>query len=136
MRFKTLSGRTKEINISPYRIDWDGDFPSNFAADIADFLYPYWKHDVVLTELEVAGTRMRYDMVNLSKRIVVEGDGRQHDAYVPHFHGSRMGFLAQIKRDLLKDKIAEMNGFTLIRIKPSDLPLTKDFFKRQFDIDL
>jgi hypothetical protein len=136
MKFKTLTGRLKDINISSYRIDWEGDFPSDFAADVADYLYPYWRHDVVVAELPVAGTKLRYDMVNLTRRIVIETDGIQHDAYTPHWHGSKVGYLNQIKRDVLKDKIAEANGLVMVRIKPDDLPLTKSFFKDHYNIDL
>ncbi len=136
MKQVTATGRTKDIPTAPYRVDWDGDQGSEFSAQVLDFLYPYWRHDVVLAEWPVPGTRMRYDFVNLSKRIIAETDGVQHDQFSTHFHGNRVAFLSQIKRDLLKDKIADLNGFTLIRIKPGDLPLSKDFFKRQFDIDL
>ncbi len=137
MIFKTLTGKPKNINVTRYRVDFDGDQGSKFSEDVLDFLYPYWKHDVVLCELPVAGTRLRYDYVNVSKRIVCETDGFQHDNFSEHFHrGSRNAFLKQIKHDLEKDRAAEINGFKMIRIKPSDLPLTKEFFKRQFDIDL
>lgn len=137
MKQKTITGRVKEMPTAPYIVDWDGEQGSQFSADILDFLYPYWKHDVVLAEWGVPGTRMRYDYVNLSRRVICECDGLQHDQFSEHWHkGSRTNYLAQIKRDLLKEKVAEINGFKLIRIKPSDLPLTKEFFKRQFDIEL
>lgn len=137
MKFKTLTGKLKDINITRYLVDWNAPQGSKFSKEVLDFLRPYWKHDVVLSELEVAGTKMRYDYVNVSKRIICESDGFQHDGYSAHFHqGSRNAYLAQIKRDLAKDRAAEINGFKMIRVKPSDLPLTKEFFKRQFDIDL
>lgn len=137
MKFKTLTGRFKDIPVHKYLVDWEGEQGSKFSEEVLDFLYDYWKHDVVLCELDVAGTRMRYDFVNLSKRIIVETDGIQHSSYNMHLHqGSRANYLAQIKRDLAKDRAAEINGFQMVRINPSDLPLTKDFFKKQFDIDL
>lgn len=136
MKQKTITGRLKDIPTTPYLVDFADDQGSQFSADVLDFLYPYWKHDVILAEWPVAGTRLRYDFVNLSKKIVVETDGIQHTQFSDHFHGSRAKYLHQIKNDLLKDRIAEINGFKMVRINPDDLPLTKDFFKHQFDIDL
>lgn len=136
MKQKTITGKLKDIPTAPYRVDWDANQGSQFSADVLDFLWAYWKHDVVLAEWPVAGTKLRYDFVNLTKHIVVETDGIQHSQFSDHFHGSRAGYLNQIKRDLLKDRIAEINGFKMVRINPDDLPLTKEFFKRQFDIDL
>lgn len=137
MKQITSSGRIKDIKTTPYLVDWDADQGSEFSAEVLDFLSIYWKKDVILSEWPVAGTRMRYDYVNLSKKIIVETDGIQHSEYNPHFHrNSHNIYLAQIKRDVLKDKIAELNGFKMVRINPSDLPITKEFFKRQFDITL
>lgn len=137
MTFKTLTGRLKSIPVKPYLVCWDCDQGSKFAAEILDFLYRYWRHDVVVAELPVAGTKMSYDYVNLSKKIVVECDGQQHDSYVPgHFHNTRADYLAQIKRDLAKDKAAELNDFKMVRIKPRDLPLTLTWFKEFYNLDL
>lgn len=137
MKQITVYGRIKDVHTTPYIVDWEGSHGSLFSEEVLDFLHKYWKYDVVLAEWPVVGTRMRYDFVNLSKKIIVETDGIQHTKYSEHFHGgSRISYLLQIKRDLLKDKIAELNNFQLIRINPTDLPLTKEFFKRQFSIEL
>lgn len=137
MRFVTPTGRFKDVKINKYLVDWEGDQGSLFSEEVLDFLHPYWEHDVVVAELPVAGTRMRYDYINLTRRIVVETDGKQHDQLSQHFHGgSQMVWLKQMKNDLLKDEMAAANGFKMIRIKPDDLPLTKSFFKTKFDIDL
>ena len=137
MKQITSSGRIKDIRTTPYLVDWHADQGSEFSSEVLDFLFPFWKKDVILSEWPVAGTRMRYDYVNLSKKIIIETDGEQHSQYSPYFHNnSRAKYLAQIKRDVLKDKIAELNGFKMVRINPSDLPITKEFFKRQFDITL
>jgi hypothetical protein len=137
MRFKTPTGRFKEIPIQHYRVDWAAPQGSQFSREVLMFFYPYWRHDVVLAELPVAGTKMRYDFVNITRRIITESDGLQHDDPLNHFNrGSGAVWLAQIKRDALKDQCAAANGFNLIRIKPTDMPLSKTFLKRQFDIDL
>lgn len=136
MRFKTLSGRPKDVNITKLMIDWDGDFGSLFEAEFADWIYPYWRHDVVVCQLPVAGTRLSIDFFNVSRRIAVENQGRQHQEYVPFLSGSRTGYLSQIKRDLMKAEWCRVNDIKLVEILPEDLPLTKSFFKDRYDIDL
>jgi len=136
----TLSGKLVNVPTTPYQVDWDGKQGSKFSKDVLDFLRPYWKNDKgVLAEWPVAGSRMRYDFVNLSRKIIIESDGVQHDRPNTFHHGkvyTETNYLAQIKRDLDKDTIAEKNGFILVRIKPSDLPLTKEWFKEKYNIDL
>lgn len=148
MKQKTVTGRIKEVSTAPYKVDWDGEQGSDFSAEILDFLEPYWRHDVVLAEWPVAGTKLRYDYVNLTRRIIVECDGVQHNAFNAHFHGlTSTGnsrdplarspkYLKQIKNDQLKDKIAHLNDFLMIRILPKDLPLTKEWFKSAWDLTL
>ena len=138
MKFVTPSGKFKDIPVGKYRVDFDGDQGSQFSEEVLDFLYPYWKTDYVYAEVPVAGTKMRYDYVNLTKRIIVETDGEQHDEFVKHFHGTIpvAKYLKQIKNDLLKDQMAEHNGFKMVRIKPGDLPLTKAWFAKHYDITL
>ena len=136
MTFKTLSGRTKNLSLTSYLIDWDGESLSDFQASIKDFLYPYWKLDVVCEELKVAGTRMSLDFYNVTRRIAIEVQGRQHQEYVPFLSGTRAGYRDQIKRDMSKARFCEINNITLVEILPKDLPLTKEWFKRHYDITL
>lgn len=143
MKWLTPKGYPKDIrNIHQYRVDWDGEQGSDYAAEILDLLYPYWKYDIVYAELPVVGTnRLRYDYVNVSKRIICECDGKQHDDFSPHFHGnSREKYKKQIKNDILKDSAAERNGYQMVRIKPYDLPKIREdirgWFLETFDITL
>lgn len=121
-----------------YLIDWDGKQDSDQSTRLANFLRPYWKHDIVCVQVPVAGTRMSYDYVNCSKKIIVEFDGAQHDRLIlGHFHRTPEDYRAQIKRDVLKDDLAIKNGFTMIRIKPDDLDkLSKEWFEKEFGISL
>lgn len=137
MKWKTLTGKIKNVPTASYRVDWDGDQGSRFSEEVLDFLFPFWKTHAVLAEYPVAGSKMRFDFVNLTRKIIIETDGFQHDRFSEHFHrGSRAVYSAHQKRDLDKDKIAEINGFQMIRIKPSDLPLTKELFLKAFNVTL
>ncbi len=137
MKFITPTGRLKDIPVHQYRVDFDADQGSEFSAGVLDFFYPYWKAHVVLAELPVAGTKMRYDFVNLDRRLILETDGVAHFDPKSHFHGgSPAKWLAQIKRDELKNRMAQVNGFTMIRIQPDNLPLTKKWVEETFQIVL
>jgi hypothetical protein len=137
MKWFTLKGRATNIPTAKYRVDWDGKQGSQFAAEVLAWLRPYWKGHEMLAEFPVAGTKSRFDYVNLTRHIIVEADGVQHNEFNPHFHrDSRAVYGAQIERDFEKDDIARLNGFTMVRIKPSDLPLTKAWLEKTFDITL
>ena len=137
MKWLTIKGRPKEIATASYKVDWDGKQGSKFAAQVLTWFKPYWRGDVVLAEFPVPGTKSRFDYVNLSKKIILEVDGDQHGEYSPHWHkGSRANYLGQIKRDLEKDSIAEINLFKMVRITTADLPLTKEWLEKTFNITL
>lgn len=142
MKWKTRSGKLKDIKgVHNYLVDWTAKQGSEFSREVLDLLYPFWKGDIVFAELPVAGTRMRYDFVNITRKIIVETDGEQHGAYNKHMHnGSIWNYQSQITRDMDKDHLAEINGFRMVRIKPDDLPKLrvsiKAWFKAYHDITL
>lgn len=138
MKWKTLSGKFKDIPMHRYLIDWESSQDSKFSKSVIEFLRPYWRYDVVCTQVPVAGKRYTIDYVNVSKKIMIEVDGRQHLEYNEFMHrGSRENYKAQFKRDLFKDDYAEKNGFMMIRIIPDDLPkLSPEWFKEKFGITL
>ncbi len=138
MKFVTPTGRLKDIPVSQYRVDWMADQGSQFSSEVLDFFEPYWRHDFVVAELPVAGRdQMRYDFVNLTKHVILETDGIAHYDPKSHFHGgSKAKWLAQIKRDELKNQMARRNGLTMIRIQPDNLPLTKEWVEETFGITL
>lgn len=130
MRFKTLAGKERFLNIESTRIDWYKPSLSKFQKGVKDFLYPYWKNHIVYEEMPVLGTRLRIDFYNASKRIAVECNGRQHGNYNKFFHqGCRENYRLQIERDLKKYQWCEINGIELIEIEPDD-KLSSELFER------
>jgi hypothetical protein len=128
MKFKTLTGSTAELkNSRRYLIKWRGKSRSKFQASVKEFLHPYWSSDIVFEELKIVGTRMSFDFYNANKKIAVEVQGAQHIKYVEFFHGSRLKYLQQLKRDEKKLKFCEINGITLVEIYPND-KVDVDFF--------
>jgi hypothetical protein len=90
-----------------------------------------------LEEFRAPGTRLRFDIVNVTKRVAVEINGKQHESYNSYFHrGSRINFLNQIKRDQTKRDWCELNGFVMVEILPEDLPLSEKFFAERYGLEL
>ena len=129
MKFKTLSGSTAELrNAKKYLVDWNGKSKSKFQLSVRDFLYPYWKSDIVFEEFKLVGTRLSFDLYNANKKIAIEVQGAQHTKYVKFFHGNRMKYLEQLKRDDKKFRFCEINDINLIEIYPND-KICEDLFE-------
>ena len=131
MKFKTLNGKEKLIkNSKNFLINWKAKSRSKVQWRVKQFLFSYWKHDIVFEELRVAGTRLSLDFYNANKKIAVEVQGKQHQTYNPHFHGNnRQNWLLQLKRDDLKLNFCLTNDIELVEIYESDI-LSKEFFER------
>lgn len=122
MKFKTLSGSMAELkNAKKYLIKWRGKSRSKFQSSVKEFLHPYWKDDIVFEEFKIVGTRMTFDLYNANKKIAIEVQGAQHTKYVKFFHGSRLKYLQQLKRDDKKFRFCEINDIKLVEIYPNDL---------------
>ena len=136
MEFITLTGRKKKLtSLKKYLIKWEDKSRSKFQKSVKDFLYKYWKHDVVFEEFRMAGTKLSFDFYNSNKRVAIEVQGIQHEKHVEFFHGKgARKWLSQIKKDLLKHKFCEINNITLIEIF-SDEEISFNLFKEK-GIDL
>lgn len=138
MKWKKKNG--KEINVNPikYKIDWSQDGRSKPETLVRKFLFPFWKNHIVLSEFRFPSTLYRADLINLTSRIMLEvSPDSVHLEFNQFMHGSRAGFLKKIKSDYEKMEIAELNGFKFIELNDRHLKeLTKEMFKREFDLDL
>lgn len=138
MKWKTKSGKEVNINPSKYKIDWSEDGRSKPETAVRKFLYPFWRNHVVLSEFRFPKTLYRADLVNLNLGIFLEiSPDEVHLQFNQFMHGSRAGYLKKIKSDYEKMEIAELNGFKFIELNNVHLKeLTKEMFKREFDLDL
>lgn len=114
----------KSIRLQDYAIDWNGPTRSKFQTRIKMFLYPYWHLHLCYEELRVVGSRMTFDLFNLTRRLAVECQGRQHTETVSFFHGKGIaGFSAfkdQLDRDIRKEEFCRLNNITLVEIYEKD----------------
>lgn len=138
MKWKTLKGREKNIPMQKYLADWDAPCLSKFQFNVLQFLRKYWENHVVYLELPVAGTKMRIDIYNASKRIAVECDGNQHVGFNKFFHNNnRVLYWKQLDRDDKKGKYCDLNNVQLVRVFEDDLKdLSREWFKKNYEIDL
>jgi hypothetical protein len=139
MKWLTLSGREKNLNINHYRINWDKKAPSKGSQVLKDFFAKNCKNDIWLEEMRVPGCLLRCDFINLTRKICFEyddkEDGGHHTSYNPFFHKNRIGYLNSIKRENKKEMELEKNGFATIHIYKEDLDqLSKTWFFQKFEI--
>ena len=124
------------ISYNKYKIDWD-KAPSKGQQVLQKFLYPYWKTQIVLSEMRIPGSRLRCDIVNCNKKVIIEYSPKHHTEYTKHFHKNVIGWLNALSRDNEKMKWAEKNNFQFIEIIESDLKkLSYDFFINEFNLYL
>ena len=124
MRLRSVTGRLVNRNVSKYLIDWGKKSRSKIQFKTKQFLKEYWKNHIVYEEFPVYGTRLKVDILNATKKIAVEVNGRQHSSFNKFFHGdSRQKFLQSIKRDCKKLDWLELNDFEVIEIEEDEVPL-------------
>ena len=118
MQFKTIHGSIRKITkAQKYRIDWDKPSRSKIQFNTKQRLKKVWYNHVVFEEFPVAGTKMSLDFYNANKKIAIEVQGRNHDKYVPHFHGNnKINFISQMRRDHQKKHFCDLNDIKLIEV--------------------
>ena len=138
MRLFNINGREQKKNVSKYVIDWNKKSRSKVQFTVKKFLEPFWNSQIVYEEFPVYGTRMSVDILNATRKIAIEVQGRQHNEFNKFFHSdSRLKYLESIKRDLKKAEWLEMNDFNLIEINEDEInQISKKFFLTKFDIVL
>lgn len=138
MKFKLPnSDKTINVDINKYRIDWDRVVSKPQKA-VKDFLYPYWKGKMILEEFKMPGSRLRFDIVNMTDHIIVEVSPKSvHGQFNKFFHGNRMGYANSIKRDMSKVDWAEANGFVLVQVFDEDIDvLSREWFREKYEVEL
>jgi hypothetical protein len=134
MNWFDLKGRIHRVNPSNYAVDWEKIISAPQKA-VKDFLYPYWKNDLVLEEARIPSSLYRIDLVNVSKNIMIEvSPVSSHSKYNPFFHGSLAGYRAAIKRDLEKARWAALNGLKYIEIDDQPTQLTEEYFAKHYEV--
>ena len=129
MRLYNIKGKLQSKLVSKYLIKWNAKSRSKIQFKVKQFLKHYWENHVVYEEFPVYGSRMKVDILNATKKIAVEVNGRQHSNFNPFFHNnSRATYLASIKRDVEKREWLEKNRYTLIEIEEDEVDKLSEEF--------
>jgi hypothetical protein len=133
MLIPNISGvREVNVNLSKYKVKWDEFRASGAQSRAKQFFKPWWVADQVCEEFKIPGSRLRIDLINFSKRIVVEISGQQHEKFVKFYHKNRQGFLKSIKRDFKKiNWVKNIMGFNFVEVYDSEVDdLSVSYFNR------
>lgn len=138
MRLYNIYGKLVSKNVQRYKIKWDKKSRSKIQYKIKQFLKPFWQNQVVYEEFPVYGTKMKVDILNATKRVAIEVQGRQHGEFNKFFHNnSRLEYLQSIKRDQEKALWLQQNDFKLIEITEDEINASsEDFLLEYFEKDL
>ena len=81
---------------------------------------------------------MTVDILNATKKLAVEVQGKQHGEFNKFFHSnSRLKYLEGIKRDIKKAEWLENNGFILLEIEENEVDsLSLEFFLDKFGMSI
>lgn len=138
MKLYNTYGKLVSKNVQKYRIKWEGKCRSNIQFEVKQFFQPYWINHICYEEFPVYGTRMKVDMINMTKRIAVEVQGAQHESFNKFFHSnSRAKYLSSIKRDYEKRVWLEDNNFKVLEITKEDLAsLSRGYILEKFEVTI
>ena len=138
MKLYDIKGRLVNKSVTKYRIKWDGECRSNFQYEVKQFFKKFWYGQICYEEFPVYGTRMKGDLINMTKRIAVEVQGAQHEQFNKFFHNnSRANYLKSITRDHDKIVWLENNNFKVLEIFEADLAsLSKKYIFDKFEVSI
>jgi hypothetical protein len=138
MRLYDIKGKLRSRNVSRFLIDWNKKSRSKIQFKVKQFLKTYWKNQIVYEEFPVYGTLMKVDILNATKKIAVEVQGRQHSEFNKFFHkNSASNYLNSIKRDCQKREWLELNNFKILEIEEEDInKLSAEYILKTFSVSI
>lgn len=121
MKTKGLDGRTYVLAGSTAKHD-DTRPRSNGHLEARALLKKLFPFDMIMEEVTVNGcpSLLYLDFVIVKQRLVIEVQGIQHRQFTKWFHGTINGFLAQKKRDKMKEEWCALNNLILIRLDDNE----------------
>lgn len=138
MKLYDIKGKLVNKSVSKYRVDWEGKCRSNIQFEVKQFFKTFWYGQICYEEFPVYGTRMKVDLINMTKRIAVETQGAQHESFNKFFHNnSRANYLRSITRDYDKIVWLENNNFKILEIFEEDLAsLSRKYILDKFEVSI
>lgn len=119
MKFRGLDGKIYAVD--PYK-DRPKSFKSKGQDELGQKLEKIFNGYSIIEEFCCPGTNnLKLDFFLPGIKMAFEFDGRQHEKYVPRFHGDRRGFVRSQANDANKEQWCELNEIKLVRVKQEDL---------------
>ena len=138
MRLFDTNGRLIDKPVNKYFINWNKKSRSIVQFKTKKFLEPFWHTHMVYEEFPVFGCLLKVDILNLTRKIAIEVNGKQHEEFNSFFHrGNPANYLRGFKNDYKKMLWLQKNSFTLVEIAEGEVPdLSRAFFLEKFNITL
>jgi len=122
MEIRLLNGQTANLHLTGHkRRSTPGESKSRLQYDVGVWLSQQYPCDMIYEEVRVPVENFVLDFFIPSLGLVIEVNGRQHETFVPHFHGTKRDFVLQQQRDRRKAEWCAKNGFTLIIYTEKDI---------------
>lgn len=131
MKFKKFrSSSIVNVSTKKYEIDWDRRV-SKPQKKTKDALRNLWASDYVLEEFPIPGSKKRIDLLNWTKKIVIEVSPSGSHEYNDFFHKSRSSFCRLLRVDQEKRTWAFDNNFSYLVLGDEELSnLTEESISR------
>lgn len=138
MRLLNIRGNLQNKNVRRFLIKWDGKSRSNLQFKTKQFLKKYWSGHIVYEEFPVYGSLLKVDILNATRKIAVEVNGKQHEEFNKFFHNnSRFNLISSLKRDEAKFQWLTKNNFKILELKTEDVDLlSKEYIEQKFNISI
>ncbi len=117
MQIITLDGRSVNWHLTSqkYPIKWENG-RSKFQHQIYLELKELYPHDIIFEEVKIPGSRLFFDFVIPSARLIIECQGKQHEEFNTRFHKYREDFTRQQNRDSMKRDFCKTNNLVLVEV--------------------
>lgn len=132
MKWITQKGNIRHLNPKKYAISWDGPSISLFQFNVKQYFKEAWEDDIVGEEVTLPYTRLRVDILNFTRKIAVECNGKFHAEHTSYFQKTKEDFYWQVTKDVQKEMLLELNGFRVIEIYEKNMPLTEPWIIKTF----
>jgi len=120
MNVTDLDGKTSKLKLMGYTVGIQNrDSRSKYHIAARKLLKEKYPTLQILEEVSIKirqGETLYLDFYIPILNYAIEVHGEQHYKFSPHFHGSHMGYLKQLKRDREKNEWCEINNieFTVL----------------------
>lgn len=121
MWLQQLGGREFNLDVRPSQHPMKSEraCKSKVQFSVGQRLKELYPKDVILEEVYLPDG-FYLDFFIPSRKLAIEVQGRQHEEFVPHFHGSKADFIKAKTRDAKKQQWCDINDIELKTVKTAE----------------